>query len=43
MGEQEDWEEVKGLRVTCFGVAILSLAPFSSVLLMKADLGLPLV
>lgn len=31
-GEQEDREEVNGLRVTCFGVAILSLAPFSSVL-----------
>lgn len=40
-GEREDWEELDGLRMTCFGVAILSLAPFSSVLLRKAGFGFP--
>ena len=34
--------EVDGLRMACFGAAILSLAPFSSVLLIKAALGVPM-
>lgn len=34
-------EEVGGLRKICFGIAILSLAPFSSVLLIKAGFGFP--